>query len=189
MNPVNPYQASEYSASAGEGGRSSKHVYRDEVYAVARHLSATFPAACVVCGDDESCRPMSCTVRAKPGLLQFIIPIAGIFSPSVSVKPSLCERHRKKESRWRLGGHLMLLAAISLILIPFSIVYTIPAAADEIVLITLAGLPMAYAWVYYRIFRPRIGYAKQIQKSHAWIEGVHDGVLDQLPPLPSPSRS
>jgi hypothetical protein len=155
-------------------------VWRDDAYVVARRGIAQFPTSCIVCGRDESCQPMACKVRRRPGVLQFLVPITGIFSPSVTIRPSVCALHRNQERNSRWLGHTLLLIAVGLVVVP--LMAEVPGGTSFFVALSL---PVGYAWVYYRIFRPRILWAQQIRRNDAWLEEVHESVLNSVPLLPA----
>jgi hypothetical protein len=160
-------------------------VWRDGRYLIARHGVARFPARCIVCGREDGCQPMSCKIRRRPGLLQFLVPITGIFSDSVTVRPSVCTRHRTEERTSRRVGHAMLLLAIAMVGAPLVLDFGGADVGEGVAILAALALPLGWVWAYYRIFRSRIVWAKQIRKRDAWIEGVHQSVLHRVPVLPT----
>src|SRR6516164_161880 len=101
-----------------------KNVWSYGPYLIARRRVAQFPARCLICGDENDCTPLSCTIRKRPGMLQ-LVSFLGIFSPSVIVRPFFCAVHRQQELRSRWTGHSILLIAISMMVIPLILWYVI----------------------------------------------------------------
>jgi hypothetical protein len=172
-------------------GVELKGVWRDGPYLIAHHRLAQFPQRCIVCGDSEECRPLSCKIRRRPGLLPLLIWWTGVFSPAVIIKPYVCADHRRRELMWRWFGRVIVVVGITMLVVPTYFVATRkPLLSErEDVHLVMIGLILVWIWVYYRIFRRRIIYAKYIKKRDAWIEGVHPSVLYQVPLLSDPSES
>ena len=116
--------------------------------------------------------------------MQFLIPATAVYSSFAVVRPYVCPEHRKLEIRSRRIGHLLLLIAIAAILGPFLIFFNLPDAYSAFAYTPIAGAPLGLLWFYYRVFRPRILFARQIDQNHAWLREVHPGIVEQLPPLP-----
>jgi hypothetical protein len=161
-----------------------KGVWRDGDYLITPHRIAQFPPRCIACGNEQNPRLLSCKVRKRPGLLQLLVWFTGVFAPSVTIKPYLCDYHHKKEllSRWK--GHILILIALPMIIIPT--VMALKGAESPTLFTAIAvGTGLAWVWVYYRIFRRRVIWARQIKKWDAWIPDVDPAVLALIPELPA----
>ena len=162
-----------------------KGVWSEGPYLIARNRVAQFPARCIVCGEEHACRLLSCKIRKRPGFLPLVIWAAPIFSPSVLVKPYVCPVHRKQELSSRLIGHVLISIAIALIAIVLVLTITTKRESPAMMLLVCLGPLLTWAWVYYRIFRRRILWAVRIHKNDAWIEGVHQSVVDRVAEIPA----
>ena len=126
-----------------------KGVWRDEGSLIARDRFARFPAKCIVCGDKNDCRPVKCTVRIRPGLAFFFIPVLAAFSPSVSISPYMCTTHRRRDQLYRWIGHAIALTAACALFGPFIIMGIVDGAPVELMFLT----PLAVLLWPVRIFR------------------------------------
>jgi hypothetical protein len=162
-----------------------KDVWREGPYLIARNRVAQFPARCVVCGEEQACRPLACKIRKRPGFLPLLIWAAPIFLPSVLVNPYVCPAHRKQELSSRRIGHVLISIAITLIAIVLVLTITTKRESPAIMLLVGLGPLLTWVWVYYRIYRRRILWAVRINKNDAWIEGVHQSVLDRVAEIPA----
>lgn len=184
----NPFQSPKIEPASGDA-TASQGVWRDGRYAVARQSVAKFPIRCLVCGNADNCRPLLCKIRKRPGVLQVLVPITGVFSRSIIIRVNVCNRHRKEELLSRWLGHAIVLFAAAIFITPIIVFTLVPSAPREIAMIMPLAVVVGWVWVYYRIFRPRIAWADFIDDHDVWIENVHKSVLLLLPPVPDESKS
>jgi hypothetical protein len=80
----------------------------------------------------------------------------------------------------------MLVLAIAMLVIPFFLALN---GKDSPGMYEVAGFgaALAWAWVYYRIFRHRLLYAVYIKQRDAWIEGIPQSIMEQVTALPYPA--
>jgi hypothetical protein len=165
-----------------------KGVWRDGDYLIVRSRVATFPPKCLVCGRDTDVKKMSCKIRKRPGVMQLLLWWTGVFSLAIIIKPYLCARHRKQELQSRWIGYAILLIALAMIACPFVWIAKRWHLPNNIVILLPVGTMLLSAWVYYRIFRPRLFYAAHISRSDAWIDSVDSSILSLATALPEPTK-
>ncbi len=160
-------------------------VWREGSYLIAQNRVAQLPPICAICGEEIGCRPLSCRVRRRPGIIGFFLWWLPIFSPAVVIKASLCRDHRFQERMSRLIGHCILMAAIAFFIGAFYMAANPESPKDTAVVLGCFAVMTTWGWVYYRIFRRRAFWANDIRKPFAQIPGISDAVLDRVPELPT----
>jgi len=164
-----------------------KNVWSYGPYLIARHRVAQFPARCLICGEENGCTPLLCTVRKRPGMIHVLVLWFGMFAPSVTLEPFFCTKHRGQELRSRWIGHTMLLLTTLMITIPIMLAVF---GADFPIAYAAAAMGAILFWLVwwpYRIFRRRIVYAEYIKQRDAWLQGVHQSIMEQITALPYPA--
>jgi hypothetical protein len=159
------------------------NIWRDDPYLVVRDRISRFPPRCIICGNDQNCRTLSCKVRKRPGGMEIAVWSTGIFSRSVTIKPYICERHRSPEVRNRIIGYLILVAGIGSLVAGFVMAIS-KHEGEAMIAMLVSGPCLIWGWVFYRVFRGRLLYANYIKDRVGWIENVHESILRAAPPLP-----
>ena len=117
---MNAFAASPEQSSSTDVSESAqrKYIWRDGDMLIARNLYAEFPPKCIICGQENHCSQLPCTIRKPPGAMLLFLPAAAAFTPYVKAKPYVCRIHRRTELRARWLGRALLTAAITLFVGP-----------------------------------------------------------------------
>lgn len=182
----NAFAASQVQSPSADRSEAAtrKYIWRDGEMLIARNIYAEFPPQCIICGQENHCSQLPCTVRKPPGAMLLFLPAAAAFTPYVKANPYVCRVHRRTELRARWLGRALLTAAIALFVGPLIMLSGLERPPTWPVFGLACSVPVLYGWAIYRIARTRLVRAKHIKGSDAWIPGIHPTVLDGCPQLP-----